>query len=311
MKAKHISILIIGLALNFLTFAAAAIEPSGTYLYAEKDGQELFLDIYDPAEGSVTSIDGIAKPTIIFAFGGGFSSGERNEDMYKNWFKTMSDEGYRVVSIDYRLGMKGQSGLTISGIRHAIDIAVEDLFTATAFLIDNADSFGIDPSSIVISGSSAGAITALQTDWELANKYPRSTILPDGFKYAGVMSFSGAIISDQGKIVYNSTPAPTLFLHGTSDKIVIYKSIGALRFRFSGAGFLSKLFAKKKFNYSIYRFKDNGHEVALLMEYCHDFVIQFLENNVMKREKLIIDKTIDDPTIPTPDWARGKTTDLY
>jgi hypothetical protein len=53
----------------------------------------------------------------------------------------MTSEGYRVVSIDYRLKLKG---LKLKPIRdravfmEAVDAAVEDLISATAFIIENA-----------------------------------------------------------------------------------------------------------------------------------------------------------------------------
>ena len=49
-----------------------AIAPDGTYLFAERDTCELYLDVYNPAKGSKTSIDGKNKPTIVFMFCGGF-----------------------------------------------------------------------------------------------------------------------------------------------------------------------------------------------------------------------------------------------
>ena len=44
------------------------ITPDGTYLYAERDTCDLYLDVYNPAKGSQTSIDGKKKPTIVFMF---------------------------------------------------------------------------------------------------------------------------------------------------------------------------------------------------------------------------------------------------
>ena len=47
-----------------------AIQPSGTYLYAQRDTCDLFMDVYNPAPGSITAIDGVQKHSIIFIFGG-------------------------------------------------------------------------------------------------------------------------------------------------------------------------------------------------------------------------------------------------
>ena len=63
-----------------MTYAKESpITPDGTYLYAERDTCDLYLDVYNPAKGSQTSIDGKKKPTIVFMFGGGFIGGTRDE----------------------------------------------------------------------------------------------------------------------------------------------------------------------------------------------------------------------------------------
>ena len=95
----------------FLTcgiFASAqeTYSPTGTYKFAVKDGQDLCLDHYAPAAGSETAIDGHAKPTVLFAFGGGFkgelqfnektlfegtnghnNSGDANEARGRGWYQ--------------------------------------------------------------------------------------------------------------------------------------------------------------------------------------------------------------------------------
>ena len=51
------------------------ISPDGTYMFVKRDTCDLYLDVYNPAEGSRTSIAGKEKPTVIFMFGGGFIRG--------------------------------------------------------------------------------------------------------------------------------------------------------------------------------------------------------------------------------------------
>ena len=187
------------------------ITPDGTYLYAERDTCDLYLDVYNPAKGSQTSIDGKMKPTIVFMFGGGFIGGARDDASYNHWFRTLTRNGYRVISIDYRLGLKGSNKVGIAQVNvldKAIHMAVEDLFSATAFMIDNAEALGIDPENIVVSGSSAGAISVMQAEYEICNSTSWTEVLPEGFNYSGVMSFSGAILSRKGKVKYAKEPCP-------------------------------------------------------------------------------------------------------
>ena len=81
---KHYLLLIAGLlALSTIVSAQEnekkTISPDGTYMFEKREDGELFLDVYNPAEGSNTSIGGKAKPTILFMFGGGFIKGQRDD----------------------------------------------------------------------------------------------------------------------------------------------------------------------------------------------------------------------------------------
>lgn len=276
------------------------ISPDGTYMFVKRDTCDLYLDVYNPAEGSQTSISGKEKPTVIFMFGGGFIRGTRDDQSYNYWFRKMTENGYRIISIDYRLGLKGSTKVGVAQVNvldKAIHMAVEDLFSATQFIIDNAETLGVDPANIVISGSSAGAITVMQAEYEISNMTKWASVLPAGFNYAGVMSFSGAILSREGKVDYKNRPCPTLMLHGTSDELVPYKQIAVFNLGFFGGGKLVERFAKFGFNYNMYHFTDYGHEIAMSMATTMDLQFKFLENNVMQNKMRIVEAWIDDPDV--------------
>ena len=269
-------------------------------MFEQRDGEELYLDVYTPTEGSETSVNGKAKPTIMFMFGGGFIHGQRDDASYHKWFKMLTDNGYRVISIDYRLGLKGSNKVGVAQVNvldKAIHWAVEDLFSATSYIIKNAEQLGVDPTNIVISGSSAGAITVMQAEYELCNQTKWTTGLPEGFKYAGVMSFSGAILSREGELDYARMPAPTLMLHGTADELVNYNQIKFFNLGFFGGGKLVKRFEKFGFNYNMYHFVGYGHEIAGSMETTFDLQMRFIETNVMKGQRRIIEAWVDDPGV--------------
>ena len=290
------------------------IVPDGTYLYAQRDTCELFMDIYDPAKGSETTFDGKVKPTVVFMFGGGFIRGTRDDQSYNSWFRMLTDNGYRVVSIDYRLGLKGTAKVGVAQVNvldKAIHMAVEDLFTATEFLIDNADQLGIDPSGIVISGSSAGAIAVMQAEYEIANRTSWASSLPEGFNYAGVMSFSGAILSREGYVDYLTEPCPTMMLHGTADKVVPYKQIKIFKLGFFGGGKLVKRFQKFGYNYNMYHFVDYAHEIAGSMYSTLDLQLRFLETNVIQKKERIVEAWISDPDVWKGDSAPKSRKEIY
>lgn len=302
-KMKILKYIIAAAALSAAASASAQesiITPDGTYMYEKRDTCELFMDVYNPAEGSETTFMGIKKPAVIFMFGGGFIQGTRDDRSYHSWFRMMTENGYRVISIDYRLGLKGSTKVGVAQVNvldKAIHMAVEDLFSATSFIIENADQLDVDPSNIVISGSSAGAISVMQAEYEIANRTSWASVLPEGFNYAGVMSFSGAILSREGKVDYATAPCPTLMLHGTSDKLVPYKQIKLFNLGFFGGGKLVERFKKFGYSYNMFHFIDYGHEIAGSMYSTLDIQKKFLECNVMQKKMRIIEAWISDPDV--------------
>ena len=276
------------------------IMPDGTYLFAIKDSCELFLDIYNPARGSETVIDGKEKPLIVFVFGGGFIGGRRDDPEYLPWFRMMTEDGYKIISIDYRLGLKGSKNVGLAQVNdldNAIHLAVEDLFSATGYILDNADMLGVSRDNILICGSSAGAITVLQADYELANRNAYTDILPEGFRYAGVMAFSGGILSRNGSLKYQDSPAPTLLVHGTADKLVNYKQIRFFNIGFFGSDKIAARWKRLGIPYNIVRFTDHGHEVAGFLDITTALQKEFIETNVLKRSNVTTDQTISDPSL--------------
>ena len=293
----------------------ARIEPSGTYLYAQKDGEDLYLDIYEPMDSAaafvqIDSVTIVVKPTILFAFGGGFVGGSRDHESYLGWFEALCKEGFRVVSIDYRLGLKGVGKMGVAQrdkLDRAIHMVVEDIFSSVLFLRENSAELGIDTDKIVLAGSSAGAISVLQADYELCNRTSYAENMPEGFRFAGVMSFAGAIYSTKGPVKYEKqAPAPTLFLHGTVDKLVNYDQIRFMNLGFFGTNRLVERFEKFGYSYNVFRFRDHGHEIAGAMPWSLPLQLQFLATNVIRGIPSIIDVTVSDPRIEAPEkWKQG------
>ena len=159
-----------------LAFSFCEVSAQETYPFAQRDTTQLYLDIFRPAEGSETTFMGIEKPTIIHVFGGGFLIGTRSGGYFQDWINLLNQEGYTVVTIDYRLGMKGYKvGKGLAGAFNASgqfeisqNMGVEDLFSAVAYLAQNQEQLGIDPSNIVVAGSSAGAIITLAAIRDIA-----------------------------------------------------------------------------------------------------------------------------------------------
>ena len=289
-----------------LSFAQKA-----TYMVAQRDTCDLFMDVYEPV---VTPGDTLQRPTILFVFGGGFIMGQRDDPWVLPWFKLLNENGYRVVSVDYRLGLKGirmkfdlfhliQSA---EYTKKAVDMGVEDVFAAVRYLADHPE-LGVDMDHIVIAGSSAGAMISLSSELEACNRTVRAEILPEGFHFAGVMSFAGAIMSDTGKPEYKRTPAPQLLVHGTEDGAVTYEKMGFGRWGMFGSSYLvEKVLQPAGYAYQFYRYVGHTHDMAANMLANWPEEKRFLEVSVIGGKPLTIDCTIDDPMMPV---FRGYTLD--
>lgn len=282
-------------------------QPDQTLLFAQRDTCDLLLDFYSAGPGS--------HPLIIHMFGGGFVMGVRNHPDDRPWYRQMADAGYHVAAIDYRLGMKNKAvkgKLSLPPVlNEAIQAAVDDLFAATNYLLEHAAELGIDPDHIVISGSSAGAMTVLQAEWEICNGKPEAQALPDWFNYAGVMAFAGAILSIDGPILFPQKPCPIMLLYGTADKMVPPGSITLFKNHFAGSETLAKKLADIDANFQVFRYKGASHEISVSMRRNVPEELRFIEENVLKGVFRPLDATLTDAGMENPEWGKLTTRDLY
>ncbi len=260
-----------------------------TFHYATHNGEALYLDRYMlDAEADAP------RPCMIFAFGGGFVKGVRNHEYYSIFFDRLAREGIVVVSIDYRLGLKnlnadGGMVAMIDIFDNAVNMAVEDMYCATNFVIANAEEWAVDTTKIMLSGSSAGAITAVQAEWMRCHGAWRAKVLPEGFRYAGVVSCAGAIFSTDGKPKFASQPAPMLLFHGTSDRNVPYDHASMFGVGFYGSAYIVKQLERLDSPYWFYSAEYMDHRMAgIPFIYECDIIMQFIRDFVIRGEALQI-----------------------
>ena len=290
---KKIALFFVMMVQSFVLSAQDVV--CDTFHYATHNGEELYMDRYTLDEATES-----ARPCMIFAFGGGFVMGERDHEYYSVYFDRLAREGIVVVSIDYRLGLKGikaDGGLVamIEVFNNAINIAVEDMYAATNYVIERAEEWGVDTSKIMISGSSAGAITAVQAEWMRCNGAERAQVLPEDFRYAGVVSCAGAIFSVKGKPKFDTMPAPMLLFHGTSDSNVPYDHSSMFGVGFYGSAYIVKQLDKLGSPYWFYSVEYGDHSIAgIPLFYQCDIIMQFINDFVLNGNSLQIDTEVVD-----------------
>ena len=115
------------IALAIAAFCAVG-QTKETYLYAEKDTSKLYMDVYVP------EVQNEQHSCLMFVFGGGFIGGKRDDSQIQQVWRHFTEQGYVVIAIDYRLGMRGQKEfaplLAVKNFHKAIDMAAEDVISA-------------------------------------------------------------------------------------------------------------------------------------------------------------------------------------
>ncbi|MFP4846886.1 alpha/beta hydrolase fold domain-containing protein [Winogradskyella sp. PE311] len=182
-----------------------------SYKYRDIDNEELIFDYYRPKQ----SIENL--PLIVYVHGGGFYTGKRDDKNIVNFAHQLVNNNYAMISISYRLTRDKKLNCktkTKDKIK-AFDSVSEDISYAINFILDHKLKLKVDSSKIIIAGTSAGAESILNLVYT-TNK----AMLPENFKFAGIISRSGAIRSLDA--IDKSSSVPIQFFHGTNDALVPY-----------------------------------------------------------------------------------------
>ena len=292
-----------------------------TYVYSDKlgdDGEKLKLDVYyDPAFA-----DSAMKPVIINNHGGGWNSTSDRTYLSQLWMRHFAHKGFVCVSIDYREGNEYISNRTYvprtyslhDCFTYATRMAMEDVYDATSFVIGLCDRYGADPSKIILTGGSAGAINSLNAEYGICNGDELAVEhLPAGFNYAGVVACAGGVWKEgKDAPVWKQIPCPILFFHGDVDNAVDINvsSSSSMVDSLMRKGFIitgkvgKKIFAEEPENffgfgpealapgldacgasYRFFRFEGGDHSLSTLPYLIsRDEMLRFIEENVLGGE---------------------------
>ncbi|MFC6225924.1 alpha/beta hydrolase fold domain-containing protein [Hymenobacter artigasi] len=186
-------------------------------------------------------------PVIINLHGGGWNKGTKeSQSGFNGFFK----QGWSVANVEYRLSTYAPA-----------PAAVEDVRCAIIYLITNAKKLNIDPSRIVIMGSSSGGHLALvggllENDHVFDTQCPtKETVklraIIDKYGIADVPQWNsksatqwlGSHASDAAFVrsvsplyMVKKTSPPTFIVHGDADPTVPYEQSVALHKAYVAAG---------------------------------------------------------------------------
>ncbi len=219
----------------------------GKSVTIDGDTMQLYMDIYQPYGDTLA-----ARPVLIFAFGGGFVQGSREDWYVVEVCKQFAKAGYVCVSPDYRTGIDYGEILALQHMRIFFR-PMQDMRGCIQHLKADYSELGnnytIDTTKIFIGGASAGAITALMTQYcdkesemaqmgdisaldDLGGFYSTSGFYPNySWNGVAVINVAGALI-DAGWI--EGGDIPIISAHGDADAIVPYKygGFGGISFGF-------------------------------------------------------------------------------
>ena len=172
----------------------------------------LKLDLYQPTGDAAAK-----RPALVWVHGGGFTMGDKSSGRARATF--FAQLGYVAVSINYRLlspdGCGGNPNPTPVCQNAALE-AQHDAQAAVRWLRANAATYRIDTSRIAMAGASAGAVTSVLA---ATHSDDPGTSGNPGFAsdIRAAVSVSGGMPTNE---LIDAGDAPTLFIHGTEDRVV-------------------------------------------------------------------------------------------
>ena len=300
MIMKYIMIFAFIVAIQYSTAQTKHLDPvfsevsKTTFKFDTYNNESLQFDYY------VAKKSREETPLLVYAHGGGFSGGARDDKIFVSFATKLAQRGYAVASVSYRLTMKDTGfGCDVETSKKiaAIDSATQDISLAIKYILKNSEKFRINRNKIILAGSSAGAETVLNLVY-VSDKHP----LPFNFTFAGVISMAGAITTLDK--INHKTAIPTMFFHGTSDETVPY-NVGAHRYCSStdtgylllyGSAAIAKKLKTLDAPYYLYSIKGGSHSWASLpITNCLNEILDFLYYDVMHIESQRQTEKLIDP----------------
>lgn len=265
-------------------------QTKSTYTYAIKGLDTLKIDVYTPK--NIKS--GTKLPALIWMHGGGFSIGSRDYTVDAQLNEAVTKYGYIGISISYRLLRKNTE--TQFGCLCPKEVKMEtfkqaslDYLDAAAFVVQNSNMLNVDTTKIIAGGSSAGAEGALNSVF-MRSYFAENLIKYEAVKFAGVLSFAGAVVN--ANYITRENAVPSVLYHGTDDNLVPFASAAHHLCTSDKPGYFmldgSKTIADKldelETSYYFNIVKGGRHEVAKIPMDALDEIFEFFDHTVLNNE---------------------------
>lgn len=196
-----------------------------TYLDKKGNKKELRIGLVRP----VDNLPEKKRPLIIGLQGSAFVNTCFLEPCYIKYSDNVLKphfvpQGYVTASIQYRLNSPLEFlKINDDKLKETHYKAVQDARAAIKYIFENAEKFGVDTSNVFLVGTSAGAITALQSVYLGDDEVPKNLSeeygkLEKRENIKGVISLSGAIYDLS--YLEGDEKTPLMIVHGKDDQIV-------------------------------------------------------------------------------------------
>lgn len=152
-----------------------------------KDYPNSYLDVY-----IVNNDPDVERPTYFFVHGGGWTIGDKKlKDNF--YYEQMLDAGYNVVSINYALSPE-----------YTYPVPLQQMSQAVEFMQEQGNKYGIDMSTVIFAGSSAGGqivgqFLNVQTNKAYAKEIGIPSVIPKDAIKAAVLDSAALDLERMGK----------------------------------------------------------------------------------------------------------------
>lgn len=217
--------------------------------YADAPDNANLLDVFLPKNHNTTT------KLIIFIHGGFWSKGGKNQLPQPLINLMVTQKGYGLVSINYRL---------VKDDKNRFPAQIEDVAKAIAFLSSKGDSLGYNQNEFALLGASAGAHLALLYAYAFDTKKQIKTVidivgptdLSDSLvrknnelanvtitKFLGEPNPKAKIARDASPIFHlsNQSGVPTIIFHGENDEVVNVNQAKTLYQKLNSLGIQTQL----------------------------------------------------------------------